>query len=102
MAFARDRQVFLLSVDDLKAPARRVGRHGDPVRGISFGSSDGRLVSWGGQREIRVWSLHEGSSALQRTIRSGLTRPRVALDYSLSKVVAGQGGAHETPDVAFV
>ncbi len=102
LAYSRGRDVFLLPVGRLDAAARLVGVHPDSAGWVAFAPGDERLVSSDASGDIRIWSIDGGASALLRTIRSGLTRPRtgggpaagprVTLDRRGSTLVAQQGG----------
>jgi WD40 repeat protein len=98
LAYARGRQLFLRFVEDLNAPPRLVGEHDAPVRQVIFAPGDDRLISADEPGEIRIWSMAEGVWTLERTIRSGLTRPFALIDRSGSTLVAGWGGLHESPE----
>jgi WD40 repeat protein len=102
LAFARGRQIFLLPTERLDASPHRVGEHTVDVGQVAFTPGDRRLVSSDVSGEVRIWSVDGEASTLERTTHSGLKSPRALMDRPGSTLVAGQGGSHESPDVALV
>jgi WD40 repeat protein len=103
LAYARDREVFLLHLEDLGAPPRRVGEHRTAVRFVEFAPGDDRVLSVDESGEIRLWSIDGEHPALERTVRSGLDGLVWAfVDRTASTLVAAGMGSRDTPDVAFV
>ncbi len=103
LAYIRDRQLFLLPMNDLEASTHLVGEHTAAIVWVAFALGDDHLVSSDKSGEIRIWSIEEGAADLRRVIRSGLETPPAAyLDRSGSTLVVWEGGLRETLDVAYV
>jgi serine/threonine protein kinase/WD40 repeat protein len=103
LAYARDRQVFILPVEDLDASPRLVGEHSAAVGHVAFAPGDGHLVSSDESGEIRIWSLEGENVTLERTLDSGLRGSIwAAVDRTCSTLVAARRGQLEPPEVALV
>jgi WD40 repeat protein len=92
LAYARGRQVFVLPMEDLKASPRLLGEHPAAVVWVSFAPGSDRLASSDESGDVQIWSIGGEISAPERVVRSGLKSPRVEMDRTGSKLVAGQIG----------
>jgi hypothetical protein len=103
LAYARDRNIYLLPLEDLEASPRLLGEHSANVVWVSFETDSDRLAASDESGEIRIWSIQRGESSPPRTIQSGFTAEIVDMDASGAILVGRERQSDKTSsDVASI